>query len=99
MNKKYTHVLFDLDDTLFDLHGQEAQLFKKVLSPFLDSMKTRIDKVYGSYKNINEGLWQDLEKGKCELGLIKTERFKLLKKEHNIPVCHMELSQNFEDEM
>lgn len=99
MNKKYTHVLFDLDDTLFDLHGQEAKLFKKVMKPFLTSKPSKMEKVYGSYKNINECLWQDLEKGKCDLSVIKTERFKILTKKHNIEVCPLRLSQNFEDEM
>ena len=70
---KYTYLLLDADDTLFDFQlAQEKSLnevFQKVGIP-LEHKKT--------YKEISHGLWAKLEKKEITLDELKASRFQLL---------------------
>ncbi|MDY0020038.1 MAG: YjjG family noncanonical pyrimidine nucleotidase [Anaerolineae bacterium] len=72
---RYTWVLFDADDTLFDYGKAEAAALRKTFevaglgfeAPYLEV-----------YHTINQRLWQDFELGKIPREVLRTRRFALL---------------------
>ena len=58
--KKYTTILFDADDTLFDFQRSEHEAVKDVLS-LVGLPET--DEVIAKYSEINKGSWKMLEHG------------------------------------
>ena len=68
----YNCLLLDADDTLVSFKDCERQALIKVLDKYSISAT---DENIELYHNINEGLWQDLEKGKIKKHLIGKLRF------------------------
>ena len=69
---KYTTVLFDADDTLFDFQLAEYEAIKSVLVSFgLPSD----DSVIKTYSEINLSFWKLLELGKIQKSELKVRRF------------------------
>ena len=68
----YNCLLLDADDTLVSFKDCERQALIKVLDKYSISAT---DENIELYHNINEGLWQDLEKGKIKKHLIVKLRF------------------------
>lgn len=70
---KYTHLLFDIDDTLLDFqasqHKSLLELFESYHFP-----------VYAieTYKDISEHLWRQIERQEITLEELKQQRFSLL---------------------
>lgn len=77
MNKRYTDLLFDVDDTLLDFKAAEryslGQIFDELsLAPF--------DEVYETYHTISQGLWDASELGLLSVDDVVSQRFgKLLR--------------------
>ena len=70
MNKKvYTHILFDLDNTLLDFNRASKLAFKTTIRHLdIDYAEDH----YNAYKQINKEVWQEYEKGKLsKQGIIK----------------------------
>ncbi len=76
--KKYTTLLLDADQTLFDFKAAEKQAIKNVLKsarlPY-DDDTTKL------YSQINDGFWKKLERGEIKREEIYTGRFKELLKQ------------------
>ena len=83
MIPKYTHILFDADNTLFDFDPVELYAIKTTFDelglPFSDETM----KVYAPY---NEGLWQQFEEGKIEKSFLLTHRFQWLGEQVGLPI-------------
>lgn len=75
MNKTYRYLLFDADGTLFDFDKAEAEALRQTLLlhglPF--SSRTR-----DLYRDINQNLWQELERGRVDKKTLQTRRFEEL---------------------
>lgn len=72
MNKKYTTILFDADDTLLDFKKAEHCALVKVLTLFnIPATKEVTDR----YSQINSSLWREFEDGKITKEDIKNERY------------------------
>ena len=69
---KYTYLLFDADNTLFDFHAGEKIAFQKALADF-GFCETQED--YSLYTQINASLWKMLEKGEIPKDEIFAKRF------------------------
>lgn len=68
----YNCLLLDMDDTLLSFKASEVEALTKVLEKYnIPVTEENIE----LYHNINEGLWQDLEKGKIKKHLIGKTRF------------------------
>lgn len=72
---KYTHVLFDADDTLLDFrHSQKCALSELLqlhgLAPSSD--------IFALYEGINHSLWHQFEKGEVSKDYVQTTRFDAL---------------------
>jgi YjjG family noncanonical pyrimidine nucleotidase len=70
---RYTTVLFDADNTLFDFDRAERQALRRVLEdrgyPFTPELEAR-------YRAINQPLWQQFDAGEVELDFLLVERFR-----------------------
>lgn len=73
--KKYSTVLFDIDNTLLNFDAGERNAVIKTLNMF--SVATT-DEIINKYVKINDGLWKEFEKGKITKDDIKNNRFKIL---------------------
>ena len=69
---KYTYLLFDADNTLFDFHAGEKIAFHTALTEF-GFVETPED--YPLYAEINSALWKQLEKGEVTKDEIFAKRF------------------------
>lgn len=78
---KYDLVLLDADGTLFDYDTAEAIALKKAFEyhgfKYSDDVRSR-------YREINNDVWMEFEKGKIDKNTLQTERFKRLLKEYNL---------------
>jgi len=73
--KKYTWLLFDADDTLFDYGQAEAGALRLTF----EQLGVRFDPAYlPVYQRINRQIWQDFEQGKISAEALRTKRFELL---------------------
>ena len=71
---RYTTVLFDADDTLFDFQLAEHEAIKSVLLRFGLPCE---DSVIKTYSEINLSLWKLLELGKIQKSELKVRRFEI----------------------
>jgi len=72
MRPRYTWILFDADDTLFDYKRAELDALSQTLINFGFPFAPQY---LGLYREINEGLWRAFEQGKIAQARLKTERF------------------------
>jgi len=73
--EKYTWLLFDADDTLFDYGQAEAGALRLTF----EQLGVRFDPAYlPVYQRINRQIWQDFEQGKISAEALRTKRFELL---------------------
>lgn len=73
MDKKYTTLLFDADNTLLDFDKAENEALKKVMN---DYRLTVTEENCKKYSAINDALWKKFEKGEIEKSDIKSTRFR-----------------------
>ena len=75
MKKHYPWLFFDADGTLFDYNLAEATAFQKAFTlldlPFEDGHLV-------TYRKINHGLWQALERQEIKPDVLRIRRFELL---------------------
>ncbi|ANS74223.1 2-haloalkanoic acid dehalogenase [Paenibacillus yonginensis] len=77
---KYTTILFDADDTLYDYVQSETHALTRT---FEEAGLESTEQLFASYKLINGKLWKELEQGLVKIGELRTERFRrLLEQEH-----------------
>jgi len=71
---KYTHLLFDLDNTLMDFTASSVPAFKDTLAHF--EIQEEQD-FYPIYRKINKQVWEELEKGEITAVSLREKRFRL----------------------
>jgi putative hydrolase of the HAD superfamily len=83
--KKYRHILFDLDGTLWDFEGNSKEAFADIFRDHnlsvSDSDFRKFEAVYHKY---NDKLWEMYREGKIEKGVLRWLRFYLTLKEFGI---------------
>lgn len=71
----YRWLLFDADGTLFDYDRAE----RAALEQALGQIGVSFDPAHlAAYRQINQGLWQAVERGEITPGMVKVRRFELL---------------------
>ena len=71
-NMTYTHLLFDLDGTLFDFDAGETYAFHKVCDTFHIPYS---DEVLSLYQRINLSYWKAYERGEITSAALAIARF------------------------
>ena len=77
--KKYTHIFFDLDNTLWDFDRNSAEVLEELFHKYnlaelgVPSFEIFIEK----YKNRNEMMWEQYRLGKIDKATLRDKRFPL----------------------
>ncbi len=83
--KKYRHILFDLDGTLWDFEGNSKEAFADIFRDYnfseLDSNFRRFEEVYHKFNN---ELWGKYREGKIEKEVLRWMRFYLTLREFGV---------------
>ncbi len=91
---RITHILFDLDDTLFDFRRAEREALKKTLCHFgIDPS----EEMLARYSAINLAQWKLLEQGKLTRAEVKVRRYRLLFEEFHLPFDASEAAKIYEN--
>jgi len=76
--KKYKHVIFDLDRTLWDFdrvsHEVLSELFSELVQPLT---QCSFEYFHGTYAAINSGLWEQYRRHEIEKEILRVKRFSL----------------------
>lgn len=75
---RYTHILFDADNTLFDFTASSHLAFNDLLTHFNVQLDTDL---YEVYKPINAKVWAQLEAKELDMDGVRETRWKLFWKE------------------
>ena len=70
--RKYSVILFDIDDTIFDFSKCEKEA---LIDAFAQCDVTLTGEMIDIYRRINDKLWRALERGEIERDELKTRRF------------------------
>ncbi len=73
---KYTLLIFDADDTLFDFKKSEGVAFEKTMAEFGFDYDETVH--FPMYHNINAAIWKELDQGLITQKELKHERFRRL---------------------
>jgi putative hydrolase of the HAD superfamily len=75
--KKYTHIFFDLDHTLWDFDTNSSQVITEILieNGLPEKNNFKLPDFLREYKKINEALWQEYHAGKIDRMTLRASRF------------------------
>ena len=77
--RKYEHIFFDLDRTLWDFDANSNDTLLEIIEVFkLFDYVNDHEKWISAYQSHNKKLWSDYEVGKIRKEVLREERFKLL---------------------
>lgn len=96
--RKYQHVYFDLDRTLWDFDTNVGETLIEILAKFKIFEEVPDASVWvDSYRRINKQVWQQFEERKINKTTLRQERFRLLLKEFGVvnEALVVEISQYF----
>ncbi len=88
--KKYKHVIFDLDHTLWDYESNAKVALEELYDKYELGSFDVFDKreLVLAFLELNESLWDDYNHGRIDKRYIREERFKLLFDSLNLPLRH-----------
>jgi YjjG family noncanonical pyrimidine nucleotidase len=91
MNRPYTWLLFDADNTLWDFDAAEAHALEQTL---IERDIEWSAEVLGNYRLINRAVWDDYEKGRLPKEQLRDIRFQRLLQQyrHDHPAEELSLS-------
>jgi putative hydrolase of the HAD superfamily len=86
MKKKYTHLFFDLDHTLWDTDSNARYTMEQMFDMYKLEERGVADRnqFIETYQGINHSLWSDYSKGKISKQFLRNGRFTLTLKEYGI---------------
>ena len=74
--KRYQHLFFDLDGTLWDIHTNSRIALREIFFElFADQTEIVFERFYSHYKKWNERLWSEYRKNKITKEHLRTARF------------------------
>ena len=94
--RKYKHIFFDLDRTLWDFDANSSATLLEIIEVFkLYDYVNDYELWVDTYQAHNKKLWNDYELGKIQKQVLREERFKLLLNDFRI--TDKELTQEISD--
>lgn len=82
-NKK--HIIFDLDDTLWDFQRNSQSTLLQMLDEFgLNKLGVQPEEFIAAFRRINGALWDQFDKGEITRSVIRKERFPRIFKEFDL---------------
>ena len=93
---KYTHLLFDADNTIFDFNSSS----KMAIASVLENLGIQLPKnYYEIYRQINLKVWEAYERGEIEPLQLRTSRFEQLGDYYDIVVDPIQMSQSYLEQL
>src|SRR6185295_15750080 len=79
MTKKYDHIFFDLDNTLWDFDRNSSEVLHELFHKYnLDQLGIQSFEVFfNAYKNRNEMMWEQYRLGQIDKVTLRDNRFSL----------------------
>ncbi|MFP4363013.1 MAG: YjjG family noncanonical pyrimidine nucleotidase [Spirochaetia bacterium] len=93
MNRYYSGFIIDADNTLFDFTKSQAKAFYRTLE-YADYTEDA-DAALTVFRQINHGLWKDLEKGELTPAELRVRRFRLLIEQLGVQGTAENLAERF----
>lgn len=82
---KYSHIIFDLDRTLFDFERSAKEALQDLHAMYLTPhTKKSFEEFHSLYKVINNGLWDEYRRGIIPKEVLRIKRFAMSLEELNI---------------
>jgi putative hydrolase of the HAD superfamily len=76
--KKYTHIIFDLDRTLWDFDRVSHEVLSEIYNELVQPLTTfSFEYFHEKYKVINSGLWDLYRRNEIKKDLLRVKRFTL----------------------
>lgn len=100
----YDLVLLDADGTLLDFDAAQTEAFGSALGEAVGRALGRVagqgrdvdfDRVFRRYREINHGIWAELERGEIDKETLKVERFRRLFSEFSIDASAAATSERY----
>ena len=93
MNKKYKHIFFDLDHTMWDFDKNATEVLQELYDEFgfHELGYFRKEEFVDVFHTVNRDLWQMHDKGKINKNIIRNDRFKLIFNRLGLPDHHIPL--------
>jgi putative hydrolase of the HAD superfamily len=83
--KKYKHLFFDIDRTLWDFEANSIEAFRDIIVKYkLDERGVKLEEFNASYHKHNERLWVAYRKGQLKKHVLRSKRFELVLEEFGI---------------
>ena len=83
--KKYKHLFFDLDRTLWNFEKNAREAFISIIEKYnLSGYFPDVDFFVEEYHEINEAMWVQYRNGEIKKDFLRVERFRLLLKSFGI---------------
>jgi 2-haloacid dehalogenase len=88
LGKKYKSIFFDADDTLFDYPRAE----RAALNTCLEKFAIAVDRetFVTVYRRHNHDVWREFERGEIDQATLRSERFRRLATELELPALPLE---------
>ena len=88
--KNYTHIIFDLDRTLFDFERGAKEALQDLYQQYIqNNSKHKFDYFFKTYKSINKGLWDEYRQNNIVKEVLRIKRFSLSLEEMGIVKPHI----------
>jgi putative hydrolase of the HAD superfamily len=87
----YTHLLFDLDDTLLDFRQASQGAFNAFYNEFLQKSGLPLEEAFQHYHDANMMVWEMFEQNQISIEDLKTRRFEWMYQQARLPVPHDQL--------
>ena len=71
--KKYTHLLFDVDNTILNFDAAEEVALAKILSKYGPTLDQ--ESLHATYQKINRSMWHAFERGEMTREYLLDTRF------------------------
>jgi putative hydrolase of the HAD superfamily len=83
--KKYTHLFFDLDRTLWDFDANALETFQELFKEYrIERYSGTFDKFYSVFQKHNNALWEEYRQGAMTKQELRRHRFHLTMLEFNM---------------